>query len=65
MNFSVGYEEKNEMIVTYSPKHMVWSIQNLNSKIHKLPPAPSAPKCTDVPSLKGLCQGMFDYGMGM
>lgn len=23
MNFSVGYEEKNEMIVTYSPKHMV------------------------------------------
>lgn len=36
-----------------------------NSKSHKLHPTPNAAICTDVPSFKGMCQGMFDYGMRM
>lgn len=40
-----------------SPKMIV--IKNLNYKIHKLLPIPSATNCTDVLLFKGMCQGMF------
>lgn len=40
-------------------------IKNSNSNCHKLFPTPNAANCTHVPSFKGLCQGMFDYGMRM